>query len=445
MTVMLVHVAVDRRDLESVYTCDVLPLLLPLLAQLGIATSHPNLLEPCAIDSVGFYLDESNAEARRAELVSGTATMEFKTRKFDIMPVQAADALESAQRRQCVAIQGTNEVARRLDAGERGAAEILISFRGGATLSVRQNKRPERMVVLCTSALNKKKVLEANLDADELVALFAAASSSSIRTNDTKKKKNRTKHMTFTNEATKGEYWVLPAWYAEAWAVVAQDVFRLHVMVSATSQHTSRAIFVDRVTSHRGEKTLLKTVLHGASGGCACGLHREKQPTQPFKHLVMRVEFCGHKLKDGKCQRHFLAERTTESAAFPGVCMVGFCMQFHCEHEDRAGIRIPLQTDDARMNLGFAHRFLVDLAACGARLMVEREHVELEKDVSQLLQELENQRIAHNHKDLLQNDIAAVHLLRKRASAVSKILKTHKHLFRPQKLQKLQSSSSSFL
>ena len=33
--------------------------------------------------------------------------------------------------------------------------------------------------------------------------------------------------------------------------MVAQDVFRLHALVSATSQHISRALFVDRVMAHR--------------------------------------------------------------------------------------------------------------------------------------------------------------------------------------------------
>ena len=134
------------------------------------------------------------------------------------------------------------------------------------------------------------------------------------------------------------------------------------------------------------------------------------------------------------------------SAAFPGICMVGFHMRFHCEHEERAGIRIPLLTDDARMDLGFAHRFLVDLTACGARLMAEGAHRELEIDVAQLLQELENQRIAHNHLGdaMLQRDVSAVYLLRTGSTVTRKtgrfagrvradcnaILKTHKHLFR---------------
>mgnify|MGYP001173657950 FL=1 len=461
----LVHVAVDKKELETAQRCapEVLQLLLPLLTKLGSATAHPNLLEPCAIDSIGFYLDEEpRAEARRAELVNGDQSMrlEYKTRRFDVMLVPAADSLPNVQRRQCVAIQGTNEVARRLDASERGAAEILATFRCGATLSVRQHKRPERMIVLCTSAQKTKKVLDATLsppDVPKLVALFAAAArgpgaagggSSGLASGGAASENGR-----FV-KTDSGSYWMLPSWYAEACAVVAQDVFRLHALISATSQHISRMIFVDRVTAHRIDggsfdthRTLIKVVLHRASGGCACGLHRPLTPTQAFKHLVMRLEFCGCLLDArGKCNRHFLAPQKTESAAFPGVCVVGLKLQFQCEHEERAGIRIPLQTDDARMDLGFAQRFLVDLASCGARLMDEGAHGELATDVSHLLQELESQRISHNHLSdaMLQRDVSAVYLLRTGSSVAKKtgrfsgrvradcnaILKTHKHLFR---------------
>ena len=459
-SVSLVHVAVDKRELEVSHRCapEVLRLLLYLLEKLGVAINHPGLLTPHAIDSVGCYLDEKPMwETSRAELVNGGAGLrvEFRTRKFDVMLVEAADKMPSVQRRQCVAIRGTNEVARRLDASERGTAEILVTLRSGATLSVRQQRRPERMVVICTSAQNKKKAHDADLQGNavpKLAELFALAArkgggsgggpstSASMRTQLIKGKNS--------------SFYVLPAWYAEACAIVAQDVFRLHALVSATSQHTSRALFVDRVTAHRIENgppdthyTLIKTCLHRASGGCACGLHRSAPPQQPFLRLVMRWEFCGCALDgNGKCRRHYLAEQPTESAAFPKVCMVGLKLQFHCEHEDRAGLRIPLQAHDEKMELGFAQRFLVDLAACGARVMAEGAHDELAIDARQLLQELESKRVANNHASeaMLQRDVSAVYLLRTR-SGVKKttgrfagrvrpdcnaLLKTHKHLFK---------------
>jgi len=78
--------------------------------------------------------------------------------------------------------------------------------------------------------------------------------------------------------------------------------------------------------------------------------------------------------------------------------------------------------------------------------MAPGAHAELATDVEQLMQELESQRVQHNHvgETMLQRDVSAVYLLRTRAAVSSRrgkfeqgvrtdcntILKTHKHLFR---------------
>ena len=251
-----------------------------------------------------------------------------------------------------------------------------------------------------------------------------------------------------------GGFWTLPAWYGEACALVAQDVFRLHALVSATSQPVSRALYVDRVTAHRmttgpvhTHRTLLKTLLHGASGGCVCGLHRSTPTEKAFKRLEVRWEFCGCPLDArGRCDRHYLAERTDESAAVPRVCMKGLRLELHCLHEDRSGLHIPLDVADTKMDLEYTKPFVCDLAACGAKLMAEGNHAELRTDVTHRMQELEAQRLAHNHvgDTMLQSDVSAVYLLGTRASICKKsnkfkgrvaadhnsILKTHRHLFK---------------
>ena len=49
----------------------------------------------------------------RARLVSGNGvSLVYKVRKFDVISCDAADQLPSAQRRQCVAVRGTGELAR---------------------------------------------------------------------------------------------------------------------------------------------------------------------------------------------------------------------------------------------------------------------------------------------------------------------------------------------
>lgn len=460
----LVHVAVDKKDLETAQRCapSVLPAFLALLAKLGKAARHPGLLGEKAIDSVGHYLDEqARAEAARAQLVSGNGVrVEFRSRRFDVMTVEAADKLPSARRRQCVAIRGLKEVARRLDASERGSLEILVTLRTGATLALRQSKRPRRMVVLCTSAQQKKKVLDAELeeaDTPALAALFvAAAARGQADASTSSSSSSSTPSHAISRHVKMGDggFWVLPAWYAEACALIAQDVFRLHALVSSTSQAVSRALFVDCVTAHRIETgtpdkhhTLIKTVLHGASGGCACGLHRTTRPTQAFKRLEMRWEFCGCKLDErGKCPRHYMAEQAVESAAFPKACMIGLKMELHCSHEERQGLRLPLRTNDEKMDLGWAQRFVLDLAACGTRVMSAGAHPDLETDVSQLLSELAAQRAVRGHGGdaMMQRDITAVYMLRRKAAVkrntgkfvgkvqadCNTILKTHKHLFK---------------
>ena len=66
---------------------------------------------------------------------------------------------------------------------------------------------------------------------------------------------------------------------------VAQDVFRLHVLTSASSPDVARPLYIDRVQAHRMDgpaldvaqhRSVIKAVLHRASGGCICGLHRVK-------------------------------------------------------------------------------------------------------------------------------------------------------------------------
>ena len=301
------HVAVDKSQLEGIVRCPpaVLGMLAPLLERLGALVDHPGVMQPHSIDSVGWHIDEANPEQCRARLLSGTGLhLVYKMRQYDVLFCEAAEKLPSEQRRQCLAVRGTNEMARRLDPTERGSAEIVVSFPGGATLTVRRHRDPRRMVVVLASVQKKRKVVDAVLtdaDAPKLAQLFdeaakgqrqAAAAPSAV-----------SKLVKVENG---GDFWELPSWYASAVALLAQDVFRVHALLSATSQQTSRALFLDRVTAHRltrgqpeDHRTLIKGALHRASGGCACLVHRDKAPDEPFKRLEFRMEFCGHPLEDG--------------------------------------------------------------------------------------------------------------------------------------------------
>ena len=454
----LVHVAVERKQLEAIVKCplSILDILTPLLEQLGPLVKHPGLMRPHSIDSVGKYINEARFEEVRAQLVSGNGVdVAYKVRKFDVLSCEAADKLPSAQRRQCVAVRGANEVARRLEPNERGGAEVVVKFSCGGTLAVRRNSNPQRLVVVCTDAKNGKKVLDALLDSSGtacLIRLFEEA---------VKGQRQAAVPPSATSRFVKldnGAFWELPAWYAEAVALLAQEVFRLHVFVSAISAQVSRSLFVDRVTLHRltkgpitDHRTLIKAALHRASGGCACHLHRDTAPVERFRRLEFRMEFCGCALVNGRCPTHSCAEHTAESGRFPGTCMLGLKMELHCAHEAsktgaRGGVRFPLDVRDERMDLGFAREFMVAVASCGARLA--RPHpalAELEQDTQAAIANLNDLRLQHAHMgdQIMQRDVMAVYLLRN-GSAVTKggkfvgrvradchaILKTHKHLFR---------------
>lgn len=454
-----VHVAVDKSQLEGSVKCPptVLPMVVALLEKLGPHVDHPGLIGvPHAIDSIGWYIDETQVEECNQRLVSGVGVqVVYKLRQFEVTPCEAWEGLTQAQRRQCVAIRGTNEIARRLEASERGAAEVLVTLPGGGAFSVRRHRTPQRMVVLLTSAQKKRRVLDAELpasDAPMLSKLFEEAAKGERQAVVAPSASSR------FIKLDNGSYWSLPAWYAEAIARLAQDVFRMHVFVSAISVQVSRSIFIDRVTAHRLEKgnvdthrTLIKGNLHRASGGCACGVHAKKSPGSEFRRLEFCMEFCGCALVDGKCPRHYMAESVPQSARFPGTCMLCLKVEFRCGHEhvegSRGGLRVPLNAKDDAMDLGYAAPYVLDVAACGARLMAgEGAGQGLELDMDAALAALDDARLSQPcvGDQLQKRDEHAIALLRGRTSINKRgrfgvgsvppscypILKTHKHLFR---------------
>ena len=452
-----VHVAVDKSQLEGVTKCPptVLPMLVALLEKLGSLTDHPGLVEPHALSSIGWYIDESRWNECNERLVSGVGVqVVYKMRRFDVVFCEGWEKFTQAQRRQCVAVRGTNEIARRLDTHERGVAEVLVTLPGGGSLSLRRHRNPQRMVVLLTSPQKKRRVLDAELavdDATALAKLFDEAARGE-------------RQLAIAPSATSrfikfesGSYWSLPAWYAEAVARVAQDVFRTHVVCSSISAGVSRSVFIDRVTAHRLEngaidthRTLIKGSLHRVSGGCACGVHGKKPPDTGFKRLEFCIEFCGCPLVDGQCKRHCLAASPTQSQRFPGVCMLCLKVEFRCAHEhsktSRGGLRIPLNPRDEGMDLAFSHPFVMDVASCGARLMASGENRDLEPDMEATLAALDDARLAQGcvGDQMQKRDEYAVNLLRSRTPINKRgrfaegtvppqcypILKTHKHFFR---------------
>ena len=118
MTSLLSHVAVERAQLQGVNKSSpaTIRMLVALLEKLGPLVNHPGLMTPHAIDSIGKYLDPSNFDTCRAHLVGGIGVkVTYCTRMFDVLSCDAVDKLPTDQRRQCIAVRGTNEMARRLE------------------------------------------------------------------------------------------------------------------------------------------------------------------------------------------------------------------------------------------------------------------------------------------------------------------------------------------
>lgn len=437
-------------------TPDAVRLLASLLEKLGPLVNHPGLMQPHALSSIGKYLDERNFDAYRERLATATGlSATYRVRTFDVIACEAADKLPTAQRRQCTAVRGTNELARRLEPHERGGAEVTIAFSNGGSLSVIQHRDPQRMIVFLTSVHKVKKALDGTLaeaDAPALAHFFEQAARGQRQA--ALGHSPATRHVQLEN----GAYWILPAWYAEAIALLAQDVFRLHAFLSAISLDVSRALYVDRVTGHRLERgerhehrTLIKASLHRASGGCACCRHGITPPTEPFHRLEFRIEFCGCALVNGKCPTHDREEHTRQSERFPGVCLLGLKLGLWCTHQGAAkgGMRLPLDVRDEKMDLAFAKTTVQDIAGCGARLLQPSPlYGELRLDTDATLAHLNDLRLQHAHvgEQIMQRDVLAVDLLRRGGvlnrtgrfagrvrAECSAILKTHKHLFRVQR------------
>ena len=460
-----------RNKLEPPGTCtaqegkSLLQKLCPLLEVLALKVKHPGLLQKSAIDSLGIYLNEINPEQCRHNLVTASSQLKvhLRCRAYETMFVDASETLSYVKRMQCIPIRGTNEVARRLTPTERGQAELVIEFGEGAVMSVRQQTNQCNMLVLFTSLLKKKKVLSAILedcDGAALEKLFEGAGRGA-RALIPPEPLNATL-VNYKDSA----FWTLPLWYTELMAQVAQDVFRLHVLASASSADISRALFVDRVTAHRIDgpnveydnvMTVIKAILHKASGGCICHLHHKKSTT-PFRRMEMRFEICGAALVNGKCPRH-CAEDTvcTESSTFPGVCAKAFRVELWCTHElvqgkPPCGVRVSLTNmfADKDQPLVALRAPLLDLACCGARLTksaTNAELVDLEADALQTFAEIYRLRFEEGRsgEDMRHRDAAAVWLLRKGGVSIGTdgkfkgakvqaelqtLAQTHGHLFR---------------
>ena len=396
MTDAFPHVARRRDRIEPSGECTHeearkrLRLLKPLLEVLGAKLGRPGLLSPLAIDSIGTLLcppassgpmAASNPLVERYRKLLTDAPpdgVEFRfprvrlqLRTHETISVDDAEQLETRKRLSCVAIRGTEEMARRLDPEERALSDLTIELDDkGTSVVVREQKNPLRAVVYLAPApepnaqgknkVRKHNILEAHIPKERQAVLSDLFEGSGKgRLAQLRPDPMTAQYLpplppprTPLGDVTEGPsppidngHYLLPIWMTEHLATLAQNLFRLHVMsTAAVPQGRSRMLYFDRASVYRNddprrfqhrEHTLIRCPLHAASSSCVCALHG-KTSTTPFQSLEFRIELCGAAFvsRSGQqcCPRHYEAEMQ-QSALFRGSCTRCLKVELWCRHE----------------------------------------------------------------------------------------------------------------
>ena len=430
------HVAKFRDGIEPSGSCDaehsrrLLASVRALLRLAGAAVRHPGLVKEHAIDSIGKYLDPVNDERARLMLMDGSAAelpiVTLKKKTFQILSIQSSEALDDRQRLLCVPIRGTADVARRLDRHEDALSELTIELANGALLMLRQHRDPARIVLTVTSVTSQRKTLEGALTPDHAkvlhgcfdgagVGLLGIVPEEPIAARKIALKQGRGFHE-------------LPAWMTEHLASVAQDIFRVHVLLSGAEQFVSRMIFAEKASVFTFEPTaddprvLIKLVLHPASGGCLCHLHRRESKSQ-FKQLEFRVKICDQPLERTpsgmQCPRHSAPDDEKEPVQAvnvnPGRCCERLSFELWCCHDrtrdPRAGLSIPLAVPDTWMNAPLRE---LASACCALTRSEDSAVADLKATVDGVMEYVDRERVARRHTDasLNRSDQTATWLLR---------------------------------
>ena len=395
MTDACPHVARRRDRIEPSGECTHdearkrLRLLKPLLEVLGAKLNRPGLLSPLAIDSIGTLLcppassgpmvaSNPLAERYRALLIEAPPEdtefrfprVRLQLRTHETISVEDAEKLETRKRLNCVAIKGTEEMARRLDPDERALSDLTIELDDrGTSVIVREQRNPLRAVVYLAHAPDtttqgkgkprKHTILEAHIPKDKQSVLSDLFQGSGKGRLAQLRPDPLTTHYfpplqpprAPLGDVTAGRippndgHHLLPTWMTEHLATLAQNLFRLHVVATAAvPQGRSRMLYFDRASVYRNddpqrfqhrEHTLIRCPLHAASSSCVCALHG-KAPSTPFQSLEFRIELCGGTFvsRAGQkcCPRHCEAE-VQESTLFPGFCTRCLKVELWCHHE----------------------------------------------------------------------------------------------------------------
>lgn len=222
--------------------------LRPVLRMVGKKCKYPGFLDAHAIDSIGKCLDLNSPETHRLLLMgdpngADAPSCRLHRRTFKSIFVDELHDLGAAAQALCIPLRGRDEVAIRLDAEDRVLGSVVVTFKSGATLTLRQQQATPLGVMLLINPVDDRPpiVMEAVLDAMHGVALnklFTPTTVASASTPPTHVEPVIAKHVKYEHE--------LPVWLTEHMRTLGQDLFRLHVLATAAApQGSHRQFYLD--------------------------------------------------------------------------------------------------------------------------------------------------------------------------------------------------------
>jgi hypothetical protein len=386
----------------------------PVIRALAEAANFPDLVtKPTthrALSNLGDFLmghrdDPVRGEAHRALLMDAVVDEEtvlsliddegrqiierpkaaLKRKPLRRLSIEDMDALEDpVDRLKCVPIRGQAAVATVSTGLLSTGAEVEIVYSTGASLTLRRNADapgdPRPSVSMAIKSITKQhKIISGQLDAGlarVVEELFSRGGV--VRLGPGIDPKDDFARAVLIGNADKPAYYDMPAWFEEHLGCLAEELFRLHALLTAAhcvgqvrsgkaragvDVVRARTVCVDRAMLFeqfdqkrftRESGLALKVVLHAASARCVCAAHH-RVARAPIKRVVLVLRICGRPVggRDAKrCPVHACAD---ESPAFPGVCCLHPRAELVCEHDlsaaGGAGLRLPLRLDTDRGTL----------------------------------------------------------------------------------------------
>ena len=360
------HVSFPIRFLEregpsnQAETTKIVEQLVQILTDISAATKREGLLTPGDADEFGRLLAPTEAAPPHLAQLLNAMICPFAASKLSMRctrktnkrcTVEELEQLPAKRRRLAIPIEGTREVALPLEHNERGMARITLKFPDGAVATVVEQADAHAISILCCSAKKENRGLNATLpsgeQAERAVALFASigldglpaappaptpgasrAAWLSAARDDTPEKVLLKKACGVKN------FHRLPRYASEAFAVLLQDYFRAHCLLSTGM--ISRGVYVDTTVvqqQHDGSH-VLRSKLHPASGPCLCPVHSLHTDPNTFRFLEFRVSFCGATAPPHTpdvLQRCPRCKRQLTSKSDP-VCTQELTCKFNCVH-----------------------------------------------------------------------------------------------------------------